>query len=235
MKQEDFTLTGPTARTEKPASLNAVGSSVGRGGAVASPVDTAKVRRFLSARTTKEVNEAAISRASQLGVALRVNYDFRSRQDEHGNTVSRSITVKGVDATGTPEAKAAAAEMIEALRTPATRSDIEAWLAELSVIVSRRQDDEFTESLRLTAYTDRLARYPADVAREALLVKAWKFWPAWSELEAVCEDLCTIRNAMRTALRREEPTKDADRTPVSADRAAEIMAEFGFAPKRMDQ
>jgi hypothetical protein len=73
---------------------------------------------------------------------------------------------------------------------------IEFWLAELSVIVARRADDEFGEELRITAYSSRLSRYPADIARHALLGIPHKFWPAWSELEAICNKLASHRQQL---------------------------------------
>ena len=61
----------------------------------------------------------------------------------------------------------------------APRREIEAWLAELSVIVARRGQPEFDEVLRLEAYAGRLQSYPADVAKAALLGRTpSKFGPA---------------------------------------------------------
>ena len=70
------------------------------------------------------------------------------------------------------------------------------WLAELSVIVARKVDDDATEALRLTAYTSRQSDYRAGVAREALLRRPWRFWPSWAELEEVCKDLRRPRLSM---------------------------------------
>lgn len=73
---------------------------------------------------------------------------------------------------------------------------IEGWIAELSVITAKRTDDDFTESLRLTAYTNRLQHYPADIVAEALLRHTWKFFPSWAELKDVLEDLHRPRRAI---------------------------------------
>lgn len=96
----------------------------------------------------------------------------------------------------------AAIDDLEKLLTPAPPEQIEAWLAELSVIAPKRASDAFEESLRLTAYTSRLGAYPADVARYATIVRRWQFWPSWAELEAACEEAVRPRLQMIAALRR---------------------------------
>lgn len=136
--------------------------------------------------------------------------------------------IKAVDVIGGPEAKAASHAALSRLETPADVRQIEGWLAELSVIVARRKDDQFTENLRLEAYASRLRQYPADVAREAVLGRSWKFWPAWSELEKICDQLSAPRRAMLKALAEpisdDASSKSGDR--ISAERAAEIMREI---------
>ena len=97
---------------------------------------------------------------------------------------------------GSPEARDAALTKLKRFMTPASQPELEVWLAELSVIVARRIDDDATEALRLTAYTSRLSDYPADIAREALLRRPWRFWPSWAELEDVCKDLRRPRLSM---------------------------------------
>lgn len=87
--------------------------------------------------------------------------------------------------------------------TPPTRDQAEGWIAELSVITARRQDDEQTEALRLAAYASRLADYPADIVRHALLGKRWKFFPAWADLADACDELLVQRRRMMTALNEE--------------------------------
>lgn len=74
------------------------------------------------------------------------------------------------------------AERLENFLSPAEAAHIEQWLAELSVISAKRVDDDFSEELRLTAYTRRLGEYPADMVRHVLLVERWRFFPTWQEL-----------------------------------------------------
>lgn len=115
---------------------------------------------------------------------------------------------------------------------PAEQRDIEAWLAELSVIVAKRADDEFSETLRLESYASRLRQYPADVAKSALLDRTWKFWPAWEELEKVCEALTSPRKAMLSALQNPQKEPEPQEPRVTAEKAADILSKAGFTAKR---
>lgn len=174
------------------------------------------------------MDRAAVSRASSHGVALTVDYDFRFPRDERGNSLGVVTRVKGCRvglANGSDAV--AAVDDLRKLQSPAPLDVIEAWLAELSVITARRGDDEFAEELRVTAYASRLRQFPADVVKQALLRKTWKFWPSWHELEAECRELSAPREAMISAIldamARSDPAEHRER--VSAERAAEIMRE----------
>lgn len=178
-----------------------------------------------------------VSQASSRGVVLDVEHGFRAIRTPAGDIERYETPVKGCSVKGDAATVAEFAVRIEKLMEPAPKRLLEEWLAELSVITAKRQDDDFTETLRIEAYASRLSRYPADVAREALLGKTWKFWPTWAELEELCDQLSAPRKAMKNALnsaRRHdpsprqypEPTSQLER--VSAERAKEIMREvFG--------
>lgn len=97
----------------------------------------------------------------------------------------------------------------ERFLAPASMQMVEAWIAELDVITIRREGDEVTQTVRLRAYANRLVEYPADIARYALLVKVWKFFPAWEELKKVCDLELAKRKAMVAAL--DAPVKDRPR------------------------
>lgn len=130
-----------------------------------------------------------------------------------------------VSVSGDAEARRNAVEAISGFFTEAPTGKIEEWLAELSVITRRRQDDDITENLRLSAYASRLAEYPADVAREALLRHKWLFFPAWAELQDVCEQLVTPRRAMLWHLKNAPQVQEIDEREVpSAERRAEMAA-----------
>lgn len=177
-----------------------------------------KTLEWLVAHTPAEVDKALASQASRLGVGLTVRFDggVAVRCDVHGS-ISQLAAVR---------------VMIEKTMQPAPERDIEAWLAELSVLVPRRKDDDFTDGLRLVAYASRLRDYPADVVKQAVTVHVWRYWPSWAELDEVCRDLVRPRRVMLAA-KPPEPDPEPDRQPVSKERADEIMAKAGFTPKRM--
>ena len=142
------------------------------------------------------MDKAAVSRASQRGVGLRVRYEWRYPEGQPSYAVA---TACEVSPTGDREA---ALSDLRNFMTPAPVRQIEAWLAELSVLVAKRQGDEMEEGLRLTAYASRLSRYPADVAKAVTTGTSYKFWPTWEEMEKRCEALTSPRRVMIAALER---------------------------------
>ena len=191
--------------------------------------ENSRLVAWLAGQAPADVDKAAVLRASQLGVDLRVKVDYRFPKDERGNSLPVVMVVKGCDVIGTPEARSQAIDALGKLETPAPSRELEGWLAELAVITAKRVGDEFEETLRLEAYASRLRKYPADVARAALLDRSWRFWPSWAELEAVCFQLAAPRRAMLKAMQDSaSETYREERERVSAERAAEIMREvFG--------
>ncbi|OJH45173.1 hypothetical protein [Paracoccus sp. SM22M-07] len=89
---------------------------------------------------------------------------------------------------------------LEGAFAPAGDDQIDAWLAELGFIAPSRKGSDLDADLQLAAYRRRLQDYPADVVREALLVRAWRFFPSWAELKEVCDELVQHRAAVRDAL-----------------------------------
>ncbi|WP_189370675.1 hypothetical protein [Tateyamaria omphalii] len=99
----------------------------------------------------------------------------------------------------------------------------------------KRKATEFDALLTLEAYTKRLLDFPKDCVHHALLVKTWKFWPAWSELADVIAPLVAFRNDALHAVQNPGPPQieAPDRRPCGKDRASEIMQEAGFTAKRI--
>lgn len=149
--------------------------------------------------------------------------------------------VVACSASGSGEDRAIVLGEIERLLTPAPIREIEGWLAELSVMVARRPQDEVDEALRLTAYASRLAQYPADVARSALLDHRWRFWPTWEELSSVCDGMASPRRHMAAALRRSPDLAPESRPAAPDDRAeraailARIASSSGFVQTQHGQ
>jgi len=188
-------------------------------------LESSKALAFLLEHTPEEVARAAVSRASQLGVELRVSYSYLFPRDERGNSMGCVTIAKGCEVSGDMEARKKALEAVHRTMVPAPQREIEAWLAELSVIVPKRAEDEFTESLRIEAYAGRLQGYPADVAKAALLGRTWPFWPSWDELKKHCDMLVSPRRVMIGALARENREESAERERISAERASQVLAE----------
>jgi hypothetical protein len=131
--------------------------------------------------------------------------------DEHGNKRGYLSKPDGCEVAIAEGADLEAAmDDLEKFQTPAPKRQVERWLAELSVLSAKRQDDGFSEALRLEAYATRLCQYPADIARNAVLGHSWKFWPTWSELEQVCENLASVRRSMAASLRRRSEPQPQD-------------------------
>jgi hypothetical protein len=219
MKQEGFTPIGQTAATVTRKNPPEVGSSVGQT-AVALSQDAMRAAAWLSKQTPADVDKAALLRASSLNAGLAVR-------------MIDGLPIK-VSVSGDAMARVEAAKALAGFLTPAPKGKIEEWIAELSVITRRRQDDDITESLRLSAYSSRLAEYPADVAREALLRHKWLFFPAWAELQDVCDKLAAPRRAMIWHLKNAPQAQEPDeRETPSAERRAEMVAYAQRVTKEM--
>lgn len=106
-------------------------------------------------------------------------------------------------------------------------------LAFLRARTKARADDN--GHLIAAAYTDWLAEYPKDVARGACeeWARGMVFWPAWADLQRICDRLVSKRLALRRALQLElepkpnpvflgkrEPETRKQRLVVRAGRAA---------------
>ena len=198
MKQNDFeTTTLPKAQPSRTGMLDGEHGSATLG-------DSQRVANWLAARSTAEVNRSVVSLVQQCGVRLREDIDWRgSYERPDGSIAPAQATKRGwIAAAETPAQIAEAQGKVSVSMTPASESQITRWIAELSVITARREDAPETEALRLMAYRSRLVAYPADVAREALLVHGWKFFPAWAELAEVCDRLVEDRRRLKAALDR---------------------------------
>lgn len=216
MKQQGFTPIGQTAATVTQRSPSVVGNSAGQTAVAVSP-DATRVAAWLAKQAPADMDKAAVSRASQHGVGLRIRYEGRYPDSGPSYVVATACEV-----SPTGDREAALADLRNFM-TPAPVRHIEAWLAELSVLVAKRQGDEMEEGLRLTAYASRLSRYPADVARAVTIGASYKFWPTWEELEKRCEALTSPRRVMIAALERGPLPPDPEYRPPSEEERARIQ------------
>ena len=170
------------------------------------------------------MDAAAVSRASSHGVGLSVRYEFRFPTAANGSRLPSYQVAVGCDVDGETGGLDAAIDDLRKFLTPATADAIEGWLAELSVIVARRADDEFSEELRIAAYAGRLGRYPADVVREVLLGRSYRFWPTWEELEKRCDALAGPRRHMIAAMERGPSQREPEKHRPSEESRARMQA-----------
>ena len=206
--------------------LSRTGTQLGEPGSAIQ--DNLRIVNWLASRTPYQVEKALVSRASSRSVGLDVIYDHRFPRDGKGNSLPVQSVCKAVKVSGSPEdIEAVRQDFIKAMQ-PATDDMIEGWLAELSVITAKRNDDEFSETLRIGAYVARLRRYPADVVYDVLFRKTHKFFPSWSDLQGDLELMTAPRRMVIDTLerRQQEPEPEAQR--CSREAAEKIMREvFG--------
>lgn len=191
------------------------------------PADTAAP--WLARHLPSEVEAVVQSRASRHGVALRVKYD--NRYPPEGGSYSIAV---GCECDGSVAARASMEADLVNFLAPAEQRTIEGWLAELSVIVARRQHEAVDEEVRLVAYASRLSQYPADVVRYVLIGKTWKFWPTWAELERECLMYASPRVEMLRAVRRPIPPTPPESTPPTPEERAKVEAEIRALVKSLE-
>lgn len=216
---------GSATTTILSKAASGIGMQHGEHGSV-TPYDTEKAAAWLATQSPDTVDSAAVLRASSRGAELKVVKAGHATYDKNGNQAGFVTYARGCDVHGPQDARELALDDLVKFCTPAPVRMIEEWLAELSVITARRGDDDVGDELRLTAYVARLGRYPADIARKAVLDHNWTFWPAWSEVEAVCERLYSPRKHMIAALKSGPKPREPEwrmATPEEKQRAQDLV------------
>lgn len=223
-----FTRIGETGRTLAEENQSVVGVRHGETGSEIRPQNSSEIAEWLSNQAPSDMDKAAESRALSHGVNLEVRLEGRYPTGENGEYLPSYTVAVGCNIAGTNRDREAAKSDLLKFQTPAPIREIEKWLAELSVLTAGRGPDGFSAELLVSAYSSRLAQYPADVARYALLKHRWKWFPAWAELERVCEAKASPRRHMIAALSRPEPDPEPTRRPATQeekDRIAALIAE----------
>ena len=152
-----------------------------------------------------------------------MRYEFRYPSGPNGESMPSYAVAVACDVSNSGDHEAALSDLRNFM-TPAPIRQIEGWLAELSVIVARRADDQFADELRVSVYSSRLARFPADVVSSVLLQTAYRFWPTWEELEKRCKALTGPRAQMIAALERGPTLHEQERRAATNDEKARIQA-----------
>jgi len=152
-----------------------------------------------------------------------VRYEGRYPTGANGERLPSYTVAVACAISGTTENRQAALADLLNFMMPAPIRSIEDWLAELSVISASRSREEMESALMINAYASRLAEYPADVVRDALLVKSWKWWPTWDELRTYCETKAGPRRHMIYALQHPEADREPTTRPANAEEKARIQ------------
>lgn len=194
-----------------------IGTPLG-GHGLATQENSQAVAAWLAKQAPVDMDKAAVLRASQHGVGLRVKCEWRYPTGQNGEYLPSYAVAVGCEISEAGDHAAALVDL-KNFMTPAPVREIEGWLAVLSVTVAKRRDDEFAEELRLTTYAGRLARYPADIAR-AVTGATYTFWPTWAEMEKRCEAMAGPRRQMIAALERGPEKPERNREATAEERAA---------------
>lgn len=223
-----FTRIGQTGLTVVGKSLPEGGGKHGATGAVMSPQNSSEIATWLAGQVPADMDKAAVSRAQSHGVMLEVRSEGRYPSGENGEHIASYQVATACAIQGTDVQRQAALADLQKFMTPAPVRDIESWIAELSVITAGRGKEGFDAALLVEAYSSRLAQFPADVARYALLKHSWKWFPTWAELETVCKSKTGPRKHMISALMQPEPDAEPVRRPPTKEereRIAGLIAE----------
>ncbi len=190
--------------------------------------DDLRVVEWLASRSPYQVEKALVSRASSRNVDLDIIYEHRFPRDDKGRPLPVQSVFRGVTVRGDREQIKKVCDDFRKALAPATQEMIEGWLAELSVITAKRNDDDFAEMLRIGAYVARLQRYPADILYEILLRRSHKFFPTWADLEPDLERMTRARHAVIHSLETKAKPPEPYEPRCSAESARSIMREvFG--------
>ena len=183
-----------------------------------------RIAAWLGQQAVKDVDKAAVLRASSHGVGLEVRTELRYPVGSNGERMGCYQVAVGCRIIGTTKNRIKALADLENFQTPAPTRQIEEWLAELSVISASRSREEMESALMINAYASRLGEYPADVVRSALIVQSWKWWPTWDELRSYCEAKAGPRRRMILALQHPERPAEPEMRPATAEEKARMQA-----------
>lgn len=230
-------FTGPKDETAEQGNQSADGNRHGEIAVGTSRQATSAIVKWLAARSPREADRELASLARSHGVSFSVEREITfSKLGPNGERLPpREPRLLGVSVRGAWSEDLA--KRAECFLTPAPQELIEQWLAELSVMVAKRADDDLSEELRLTAYAKRLQDYPADMVRHVLLGLRWKFWPTWFELADLLDKMNVERSMVVRRLstpwaerRQEQAAEPSEPDPEARERtmksAQELIAEM---------
>lgn len=144
-----------------------------------------RVRSWLRANEVVKVETSGEGEFEQFEDAVLLGYQPAPELSEGGRAMARI----------------AKATLDDAMK-PLTHNDVVAELTGLRALTKSRASDGDDLKLLLTAYTQRLRAYPADVVREVLTSWANRetFFPSWAELKGELDRLSNWRVRTRAVL-----------------------------------
>lgn len=228
---------GQIAPTLVARNQHGAGGKRGATGSGTSLQNSNEIAGWLSQHSPADMDKAAVSRALSHNVELAIRLEGRYPTGPNGEHLPSYTVAVGCDIRGSTQDRERAKADLVKFQTPAPVRAIEDWLAELSVITASRSREHVEAALMVNAYASRLATYPADVVRYALLSKTWKWWPTWDELEKVCEAKAGPRRHMIAALSTPEPDPEPARRPPTQEERDRVqaMVDEMFPDKPQDQ
>lgn len=217
----------PIGQTKQALLEESLSGDGGRHGATAVELShrgSSAIAAWLARHSPADVDKAAVSRAHSHGVMLEVKYEGRYPSGPNGERMPSYVVAVSCQTHGTIAQRRAATDDLKNFLLPAEIREIEMWITELSVITAGRGADGLSAELQLTAYSSRLAQYPADVVKYALTKHSWKWFPSWAELERVCEAKSSSRRHMLAALSQPTPDREPQYRAATDEERARIQA-----------
>lgn len=188
-----LSTTSPKGRDEPRSELVPAGSGGGVSGATPTPTES---------RGPLAVFDLPLQAATlQHSLAPLIVWGEVSVYGSHGYESTRITDVK-VRPGADPQYVSQCLGQLENLCAPAGPKFAAQKLAELRALTAHRARGDVDAEVMATAYTARLAEYPADVVAAACdsWANANQFWPAWADLKDACDRKMKGRKQLRDAL-----------------------------------
>lgn len=195
MKPINSVISGLVSRAQEDA--NSIGQQLGARG-----VAIGAVRDRLESQAPEETDRKLLAwLESSLNVVAKP--ETRMMFPPEGGFYRRTT---GFQVFGlTPQNRETARQAVLSATTRPTLDKCEEWIAGLHAVTARRGDDGDTLSLAMSLYAACLAKYPADVAKQACLHFAMRsakpnWFPTLSEMAEWCERETAQREQLLKAI-----------------------------------
>src|ERR1700756_2242465 len=195
------------------------------------PVSDETARGWLLAQGGPEEADKAL--LASLKSQLNVGATFRTELRFPEGRPTYSVVVGCDLALTDPEQRAKAIARMEGAQVGPTKTQAEDWLIMLEASCSSARKGDVSKVIQFEVYAGTLARFPADVAKQACVNLALRtgrdggWFPSLADLNAECERLAGPRLAVLAALRNWRP-------PSPEEARREAVRERLFRAKEME-